>query len=442
MNKTIWIAWALISISVGAYLSYTMFIAEDKSQFLIGEASHGHFQIEMACETCHTTAFGGKDVLQEACVSCHAEELEEAHDSHPKKKFTDPREAYRLEILDARYCISCHTEHQNEQTRAMGVTLPDDYCYHCHEEVGEERESHQDLPFDSCASSGCHNFHDNRALYESFLVKNANQPWIKTIATIAPRNAESRNYRPKILPNESEFQEKINQHPDISQHWQASAHANSGIDCGGCHTEKEDDAWIEKPGIDQCENCHKDEVKGYTQGKHGMRLAKNLSSTLSPTKPSSSKLKFHDKSLHLEHSCDSCHKAHEFDTQTAAVEACLGCHSDEHALAYKDSKHFSSWINELNGMSPENSGVTCATCHMPRIEKEVKNTKIITVQHNQNWNLRPNEKMIRSVCMNCHSLAFSIDALADEALIKNNFSKRPGIHIESIDWATKRAKSR
>ncbi|HEY9135593.1 MAG TPA: cytochrome c3 family protein, partial [Pseudomonadales bacterium] len=143
-----------------------MFFDTDKKEFLIGDASHGHFQIELACSACHTQAFGGEEVLQNACTTCHADELKAAHDSHPKKKFTDPRNADRVDILDARYCITCHVEHKKEQTNSMGVTLPNDYCFHCHQDIGKDRDSHKDLAFDSCASAGCHNYHDNRALYE------------------------------------------------------------------------------------------------------------------------------------------------------------------------------------------------------------------------------------------------------------------------------------
>jgi hypothetical protein len=50
--------------------------------------------------------------------------------------------------------------------------------------------------------------------------------------------------------------------------------------------------------------------------------------------------------------------------------------------------------------------------------------------------------MIRSVCMNCHSLEFSIDALADASLIETNFQGRPSQHIESIDMAIKREKEK
>jgi hypothetical protein len=64
------------------------------------------------------------------------------------------------------------------------------------------------------------------------------------------------------------------------------------------------------------------------------------------------------------------------------------------------------------------------------------------VNHNQNDTLRPNEKMIRPVCMACHNLEFSIDALADKALIENNFSGQPSEHIPSIDWSLKRVKKK
>jgi hypothetical protein len=51
---------------------------------------------------------------------------------------------------------------------------------------------------------------------------------------------------------------------------------------------------------------------------------------------------------------------------------------------------------------------------MPRVEwrDEDSGEKRILVQHNQNETLEPAEKMIRPVCLHCHGLGFSIDALA------------------------------
>ena len=62
------------------------------------------------------------------------------------------------------------------------------------------------------------------------------------------------------------------------------------------------------------------------------------------------------------------------------------------------------------------------------------------VQHNQSDNLRPSEKMIRPVCMSCHGLGFSIDALADAALAANNFTGRPRVHVKSLDMVAERMK--
>ena len=428
-NKT-WIFWLVLSVCA---LGYFMFVLWDegaqREQLLIGEASHGHFQIEMACESCHTEPFGGKEMLQDACESCHADELKAAHDSHPRKKFTDPRNADLLEIIDARYCVSCHMEHQAEQTRAMGVTLPDDYCFHCHEDVGNERPSHQDLAFDSCASAGCHNYHDNRALYEDFLAEHAEEAWLKDVAAMAIPETNLLQRMEKVLARHASqpqkaFPEQRAANPHVNDDWLMTSHGAAGLACAACHT-GDTGEWLDQPGPEQCASCHAQEAEGFLAGKHGMRLAQGLS----PMSPGKSQLAFDPAAAHNTMTCNSCHQAHEFDTSFAAVEACLGCHADEHSKSFKASPHAT-----LEGAA-EGPVVTCATCHMPREELAAG----VVVNHNQNANLRPNEKMIRPVCMQCHSLAFSIDALADPDLIKNNFRHAPDQHIPSVDWARARA---
>lgn len=132
--------------------------------------------------------------------------------------------------------------------------------------------------------------------------------------------------------------------------------------------------------------------------------------------------------------CATCHAPHEQDLRQAAVGACLSCHTNDHSTAYDGSPHHGLWQAELAGDGPPGSGVTCATCHMPQTESR----GVVTTNHNQNDTLRPNEKMIRPVCMDCHGLAFSIDALADPGLIANNFRGQPDRHIDSIDWAKNR----
>lgn len=165
--KTLWWGlWLLGSLALAAWLGMSLLDNDaSKSAFLPGAMTHGHHQIELQCSACHDEGFNSQDVLQNACVNCHGEQLADARDSHPKSKFTDPRNANRLANVDARYCVSCHVEHRPELDVGMGVTLPMDMCVHCHQDIGEERPSHQGMTFDTCASAGCHNFHDNLALY-------------------------------------------------------------------------------------------------------------------------------------------------------------------------------------------------------------------------------------------------------------------------------------
>lgn len=457
MKKFSWLLWGILTIGLAAWFGHSLLISDDKTDFLIGETTYGHYQIELACGSCHTEAFGGPELIQGACVNCHGEELKQAHDSHPRKKFTDPRNADRLAVVDARYCVSCHTEHKPEQTHTMGVTLPDDYCYHCHAEIGDERESHKNLPFNSCASAGCHNFHDNRALYESFLVANANQPWLKEIARIAAANSAHHFAQGNSSPQPETDLLQIQQHPEISSQWQHSAHAEANVSCTGCHSGGSDGKWIEKPGVAECQQCHQQEARGFLSGKHGMRLASNIDTPLAPISPSESPLSFKSTSLDVQHGCNSCHQSHTFDTHFAATEACLQCHNDEHSLNFGSSPHGKLWSNASNDLIPKENAVSCATCHLPRLTNDETGTEVVKetsssnaeingesdvplvrVEHNQNLFLRPNEKMIRPVCMQCHSLEFAIDALADPELIKNNFNGRPNAHIESMDWALKR----
>ncbi|MFT6791611.1 MAG: hypothetical protein ACJA04_000815 [Cellvibrionaceae bacterium] len=446
----LWSFWSLISLGIAGYYINMMWFGEDETPLLIGETTSGHHQIEMACESCHTTPFGGPEVLQDACMNCHAEELKMVDDTHPESKFADPRNFDLLEVINARHCITCHTEHQKEKTLKMGVTLPIDQCFHCHKDIGKERESHKDMAFDTCGSAGCHNFHDNRALYEGFLLRHANEPVLKEIAAIPARTAEAkyREENPQAraltaadidLTYMTNYEGSLS--ADVVHGWVGSSHARNGVQCVDCHTENNaPDEWIEKPDHKYCQSCHQPQVKGFLEGKHGMRLADAVSKPLEAIKPRESELPFKEKSLDIVHSCTSCHGSHSFNTRIAAVSACLGCHDDEHSLAFLESPHGILWQQEVSGTLPENTGVSCATCHMHREILDDKEGGVFVV-HNQNLTLRPNEKMIRPVCMNCHGLAFSIDSLADERLIRNNFNGQPEKHIRSIDMVLERDKS-
>lgn len=450
INMT-WALWILLTVVITGYLVY-VFNTEEKGIFSPGKLTHGHHQIEMACSSCHSEPLGGAEVMQQACVDCHKEELKQSDDSHPRTKFTDPRNISRVKELDARKCVTCHTEHRTEITKSMGVTIPEDFCFKCHSDVATDRPSHKGMAFSSCASAGCHNYHDNRGLYEDFLEKHLEEPHYldkRVNKSISPAEEiiTSTSYPVNQYPHRKLNRQDVDAQPGIqidgtvTQEWSITSHAKAGVNCTACHEVKDDEgkiSWVEKPAYDVCQTCHKSEVKGFLGGKHGMRLKQGLSPMTPRLARASMKEDAHSKEL----GCSSCHSAHKFDVKQAAVDACLNCHNDQHSQSFKDSPHFSSWAQETSGQANKNTGVSCATCHMPRVEKETDGKMLILSEHNQNMNLRPNEKMLRSVCMNCHGLGFSINALADKKLIQNNFNGLPKVHVQSIDLVKQRMMKR
>lgn len=433
-----WIAWALVTAAIAAYLSWGLVAKNDaRSAFLIGTTTSGHHQIELACESCHTTPFGGPELLQEACENCHLAELTAVRDSHPKRKFTDPANADRVAVLDARLCVTCHREHREELTQAMGVTVPDDVCYLCHENVGQERTTHAELDFNTCGTSGCHNFHDNTALYEDFLVDRAAEPPHKEQQHVhALASIEDRLFENAIaqLPPKPDAPASHAADTALVGAWAGSAHAVADVNCSGCHEAKTDTAWNAQPGLPVCETCHAFQTEGFLAGKHGMRLAARLEALT----VSMARAPMREDAAHAELSCSSCHDSHSANRQTAAIDACMGCHDSQHVTTFPSSPHFELSMSAFAGDLPEAAAVTCATCHMPRVSELSGGKQLTRVQHNQNLNLRPNDKMLRSVCLQCHGLAFAMDALADTQLIDNNFNGQPSVHVPSIDMAVSR----
>ncbi len=484
-NRILWALWIGLTLTFAGVAVARIYVTGDRTALLPGQTDGVHHQIEMACETCHTSkpfasqAKIRKDI-NKTCVTCHKDELKAANDSHPIKKFKNPRMAAYWDKVDARFCTTCHSEHQPEITTAGLLTLPGDYCVACHSEGDQDvrvnRPSHEGLGFETCASSGCHNYHDNKALYEDFLVKHADQPWLKD----TPVHAHTAMARQRVRPAEQEISVYLASvvRPDVAaddileRHWAASAHASAEVTCASCHapdmeTEEEIAAnWIAAPGEEVCADCHKGQAKTFALGRHGMRRHPELAkprraktmlkrlglkdppelmiSTIEDylADPAPAAVMSTDEALvslsedahGQDLTCNTCHNPHEQDLIFAAVGACLTCHNDDHSLAYESSPHFQLWQYELTGKAAPGTGVTCATCHMPKSEKR----DVVTTNHNQNDTLFPNEKMLRPVCMDCHGLSFAIDALADPALVLNNFSGQPDRHIEGIDWAVRR----
>jgi len=428
-----WLLGATAVTALAGYLTYCFNNQDGYAVvFLPGPTTHGHYQIEMKCASCHEP-WGG--VREQSCIDCHGNALKAADDSHPMAKFSDPRNADRLLTLAADQCVTCHIEHKPENTLAMGVTQPQDYCYHCHSDVAKERPSHQGMSFTTCQNIGCHNYHDNTALYEDFLVKHASEPKVLPTALIPQRVPQKPSKA--TLPLTAEQQDGphagiTNNSSKIISDWVSSAHASAAVNCSDCHGKAE--LWANQPPQDACNQCHKDETTGFLEGLHGMRIAQGLP----PMQPELARLPMKPEAAHHTLTCNSCHSPHDSNTRKAAVESCLQCHNDSHSLAYKESTHYKLWVAELSGSAPAGTGVSCATCHMPRETHTRGGITTVSVQHNQSLNLRPAEKMIRSVCITCHGLGFTLDSLADPQLGRRNFDGPPEHHNESIEMVLRR----
>lgn len=434
----LWIVWLTMTAFVGLLLGWSLPDRDSASSastvFLPGKTTHGHHQVEVKCGVCHEPA---GEVREQACLDCHEADLKAARDTHPRTKFIDPTKAVLLERIDATSCLTCHTEHVDERTHDAGLTLPRDYCVHCHDTVADDRPSHANLGFETCTNAGCHNFHDNRALNENFLKQHLGEPAIldsplRLLADVAQRESVEAplGAGDQDAPDEAATDSAITE-------WADSAHATAGVNCSDCHVPRVDDSprvWTNQVDHESCRRCHTAEVEGFLGGLHGMRLDVGLP----PLKPGMARLPMHRDALHRELNCNACHRAHRDDTRFAAVQACLGCHDDDHSRAYVDSGHHDLWRRELAGEAAVGTGVSCATCHMPRVRTNDGHR----VQHDQSANLEPNEKMARDSCIHCHGLGFALNALADRGLVEHCYSKPPTVHVESLEMTRRWFESR
>ena len=358
--------------------------------FLPGRTSDGHHQIESECAVCHDPFGGAKDA---ACLACHGESLRARNDSHAPAKFDDPARAAQVALVDARSCVACHREHRAEARLRGSVTVATNFCVACHGEIRQERPDHAELSDSGCASAGCHNYHDNRALYGDFLVKDLGGPDLRADPRVplpasfpAPGSAPwaSTPPRPDVLPanirapgctsSTSSACDEVNLLPAIAE-WSGSAHARGKVNCSGCHQQPapapagaappagKPSVWSWSVEDSTCASCHRDERLGFRAGKHGMRLTASLGAMSPALARAPMKAQATPRSV----GCTSCHGAHRFDRVQAAVESCEGCHDDEHTRRYRASPHFASWQKEQRQEAPAGSGVSCATCHLPRL---------------------------------------------------------------------------
>lgn len=446
-----WSLWGVVVIGLAGYLLWAL-SGRQETLFLPGQTTSGHYQIELDCNACHGTSEDGSlgAVRQSACLECHEEELDRVGDSHPVAKFAKPTDAVMLEpfehgftskMVQSDFCITCHAEHDPQVTRPMGLTQPEDYCKACHADIAEERPTHVGLGFSTCLTAGCHNFHDNSALFEAYLTEHRSDEDYKpadealvTLRDFGKRYAleQEADGHPLVALTRVDMDAPAGTNVS-EQHlsdWEATAHAKAGVNCMDCHTVENatgQAVWSDLPPIEACKSCHETETHGFLGSRHGMRINAGMDAM----RPEMARLPMKAAAHGREMNCNACHGGHTFDTTFAAAEACMQCHDDAHTRNFPKSIHAELWSDEVAGVGKAGSGVSCATCHLPRMVHTEGPRQWVQVEHNQNDFLRPNEKMLRSVCASCHGVPFAIDALADEALIESNFVGVPsGPHFE------------
>ncbi len=160
----------IMAVLVAGLAVMLVFQLDQRTLFMPGQTSVGHYLFETSCHSCHE---GFKPVSNETCLRCH--EAEMATDIHGAKKFRDPRWAGELANLNALTCTTCHEEHVHMFGR--GVHLKPDLCMACHSKIPQgDLKSHEGFSPDGCWTAGCHNYHDHRAISTGFLVESLGQP--------------------------------------------------------------------------------------------------------------------------------------------------------------------------------------------------------------------------------------------------------------------------
>ena len=217
---------------------------------------------------------------------------------------------------------------------------------------------------------------------------------------------------------------------EINEQWASSAHALNDVNCASCHQDSETKAFVANPTYESCQSCHENAAETFLLGKHGIRLLEEMT----PLTPAMARLPMKHDAFDKQMTCNACHDVHTVDTMQAAVDSCLTCHNDNHSLNYKNSKHAQAVFANRELPRPGNEMVTCATCHLPRTAQEkVDGTTVVKVNHNNTYLLKPQDRMVGDVCMNCHGLEYSYNSIFDDDLVEANFDRPPTLSLETFD---------
>lgn len=231
----------------------------------------------------------------------------------------------------------------------------------------------------------------------------------------------------QVLPASAATEQEIE---EIVSLWQPSVHALNDVNCASCHQNEESDEFVANPDHESCRSCHEQSVNTFLLGKHGVRLLEGES----PLTPSIAQIPMKREAFDQQMTCNACHNVHSVNTMQAAVDSCLTCHNDTHSLNYENSKHAKAVFASQPLPRPGSASVTCATCHLPRIaHKSAEGIPMAKVNHNNTYTLKPRNRMVGEVCMNCHGVEYGYNSIFDDELVEANFDRPPTLNHQTFD---------
>ena len=220
----------------------------------------------------------------------------------------------------------------------------------------------------------------------------------------------------------------------INDLWRNSTHALANVNCSSCHQSEATKEFVFKPNYESCQSCHEHSVDTFLLGKHGIRTLEGLS----PLTPAMAHLPMKESARNKQMNCNACHDVHSVNTYQAATDSCLTCHNDTHSLNYQNSKHAQIFADAGILPRPNAESITCATCHLPR---QTIN-KTVVVNHNNTYTLLPRDRMVKEVCMHCHSVEYAFNSIFDDELVEANFARPPTLKLETFELVRELEKKR
>ncbi|MEO1620108.1 MAG: hypothetical protein AAFU53_03640 [Cyanobacteria bacterium J06632_3] len=227
---------------------------------------------------------------------------------------------------------------------------------------------------------------------------------------------------PAFAVTEQELQE-------ITQQWETSAHALNDVNCASCHQNEETKAFVANPTYESCQSCHEQPTGTFLLGKHGIRLLEGET----PLTPAMAHIPMKQDAFDKQMTCNACHNVHTVNTMQAAVDSCLTCHNDTHSLNYENSAHGKAVLANSTLPRPGADQVTCATCHLPRTGVKKGDGVVVNVNHNNTYTLKPRNRMVGEVCMNCHGVEYSFNSIFDDELVEADFDRPPTLAHQTFD---------